>query len=316
MPRQNFRTPPQARTVRLPSWFRVKARTDEKYLKIRRLARDLKLNTVCEEAQCPNIWECWNAGTATFMILGDVCTRSCGFCAVKLGQPDPLDLAEPEHVAEAVEKLGLGHAVITSVNRDELNDGGAEVFAATIQKIRTRCPNCTIEVLIPDFQGKRTSLDLVLAAQPDLLTHNIETVPSLYRRVRPQAHYERSLKILEWSKKSGFLTKTGLMLGLGESKAELQAVMSDLVSIGCDILTLGQYLQPTAKHLPVEDFVKPAVFQDLKVLGEEMGIAHVESGPLVRSSYHAGEQVSTLSLIQIASPGSKQPKKLKRPIAE
>jgi len=301
MPKQNFRTPPQVRTTRLPAWFKVKASTTEKYLKIRRLARDLKLHTVCEAAQCPNIWECWNTGTATFMILGDICTRSCGFCAVKLGQPTPLDLDEPEHVAEAVAKLGLSHAVITSVNRDELSDGGAAIFAASITKIRARCPNCTIEVLIPDFQGKRQSLDLVLDAQPDLLTHNIETVPSLYRRVRPQAHYERSLKILAWSKKAGFRTKTGLMLGLGEKKAELQAVMSDLVEIGCDILTLGQYLQPTAKHLPVEDFVTPEVFNDLKVIGEQMGLAHVESGPLVRSSYHAAEQVLSLPLVQITS---------------
>ncbi len=302
MPEQNFRTPPQVRTTRLPAWFKVKASTTEKYLKIRRLARDLKLHTVCEEAQCPNIWECWNAGTATFMILGDICTRSCGFCAVKLGQPAPLDLDEPEHLAEAVAKLGLSHAVITSVNRDELNHGGAEIFAASITKIRARSPNCTIEVLIPDFQGKQKSLDLVLDAQPDLLTHNIETVPSLYRRVRPQAHYERSLKILAWSKKAGFRTKTGLMLGLGEKKAELQTVMSDLVKIGCDILTLGQYLQPTARHLPVERFVNPEVFQELKAIGEQMGLTHVESGPLVRSSYHAREQVLALPLVQITFP--------------
>ncbi len=301
MPKQNFLTPPQVRTTRLPAWFKVKPTTQEKYLKIRRLARELNLHTVCEEAHCPNIWECWNAGTATFMILGEICTRSCGFCAVKLGQPGPIDLDEPMHVAEAVAKLGLKYAVVTSVNRDELTDGGAEIFAETIYRIRERSPNCTIEVLIPDFQGKKVSLDLVLAARPDLISHNIETVPSLYRRVRPQARYERSLKILEWSKKTGFRTKTGLMLGLGESKAELQAVMTDLVEIDCDILTLGQYLQPTAQHLPVEDFISPEVFQHLKGLGENMGLAHVESGPLVRSSYHAAEQVSALALIQISS---------------
>ncbi len=302
MPKQNFRTPPQVRTTRLPSWFKVKATTQEKYLKIRRLARDLKLHTVCEEAHCPNIWECWNAGTATFMILGEICTRSCGFCAVKLGQPGPIDLDEPAHVAEAVAKLKLSHTVITSVNRDELSDGGAEIFAETICKTRERSPNCGIEALIPDFQGKRAALDLVLSARPDMLSHNIETVPSLYRRVRPQARYERSLQILEWSKKAGYRTKTGLMLGLGESKDELQAVMADLVEISCDVLTLGQYLQPTAQHLPVERFVTPEVFKDLKVLGEDMGLNHVESGPLVRSSYHAAEQVAALALIQISSP--------------
>jgi len=301
MPKQNFLTPPQTRKTRLPSWFKVKATTQGKYLKIRRLARDLNLHTVCEEAQCPNIWECWNAGTATFMILGDICTRSCGFCAVKLGQPGPIDLEEPRHVAEAVAKLALSHVVITSVNRDELSDGGAAIFAETICKIREYNPNCTIEVLISDFQGKKASLDLALAARPDMLSHNIETVPSLYRRVRPQARYERSLKILEWSKKAGFRTKTGLMLGLGESQAELQSVMVDLVEIGCDILTLGQYLQPTAKHLPVEHFVTPESFQNLKALGEDMGLTHVEAGPLVRSSYHAAEQISVMPLVQIAS---------------
>lgn len=301
MPKQNFRTAPQTRTTRLPPWFKVKATTRGKYLKIRHLARDLKLHTVCEEAQCPNIWECWNAGTATFMILGEICTRSCGFCAVKLGQPAPLDLDEPEHVAEAVAKLEISHAVITSVNRDELVDGGAAIFAETICKIRGRRPNCTIEVLIPDFQGNRASLDHVFTAGPDILSHNIETVPSLYRRVRPQARYERSLEILEWAKKSGLRTKTGLMLGLGERNDELQAVMADLIEIGCDILTLGQYLQPTARHLPVERFVTPEGFQRLKVLGEGMGLAHVESGPLVRSSYHAAEQLADLALIQISS---------------
>lgn len=289
-PKRHFKTPPQARTVRLPPWFKVTPRTGKNYLKIRKLTNSLDLHTVCEEAQCPNIWECWNAGTATFMILGEICTRSCGFCHVTFGRPVPPDPLEPEHVAEAVATLALNYAVITSVNRDELENGGAEHFALTIQKIRKRNPGCGIEVLIPDFQGKEAALEIVLSARPDVLAHNIETVPRLHALVRPQARYERSLQVLERSKTAGLRTKTGLMLGLGESIDEVESVMRDLVNIGCDLLTLGQYLQPTALHLPIARFVEPAEFSELKRMGEKMGLVHVEAGPLVRSSYHAAEQ--------------------------
>ncbi|MFQ5588636.1 MAG: lipoyl synthase [Nitrospiria bacterium] len=307
MPEQHFLTPPETRTTRLPAWFKVTARTGKNYLKIRRLTEVFKLHTVCEEARCPNIWECWNAGTATFMLLGEICTRSCGFCNVKLGRPETLNPDEPAYVAEAVNRLALRHAVITSVNRDELENGGAEIFAETIQKIREKRPGCTVEVLIPDFQGKKTAVDLVLSQCPDILAHNLETVPRLYRRVRPQAVYTRSLQVLSWAKSSGLVTKTGLMLGLGESTEEVRSVMADLVGIGCDILTLGQYLQPTAKHLPVERFVAPSEFDELKRLGEEMGLTHVESGPLVRSSYHSERQTETVhlkakSVLSISNP--------------
>jgi lipoyl synthase len=295
MPNRNFLTPPQKRTERLPPWFKVQPKTGANYLKIRQLVKGLNLHTVCEEAQCPNIWECWNIGTATFMILGEICTRSCGFCAVTFGRPTELDWEEPSHLAEAVAVLGLGHVVVTSVNRDELENGGAEIFAASIRKIRGRSPACTVEVLIPDFQGKKEALDLVLAARPDILAHNTETVPRLHPHVRPQAKYDRSLQVLSWSKKGGLLTKTGLMLGLGETIDEVRAVMADLVALGCDILTLGQYLQPTARHLPVVRFVHPDEFARLKEEGEKMGLAHVEAGPLVRSSYHAEKQAKELS---------------------
>jgi len=293
-PKRHFKTPPKRRTMRLPPWFKVKLQTGENYLKVRNLVKNLDLNTVCEEAQCPNIWECWNAGTATFMILGDICTRSCGFCNVDFGQPRALDPKEPEHVAEAVAHLDLKHVVITSVNRDELKNGGAAHFAATIKKIR-EMSNCSVEVLIPDFQGKAVALETVFSEGPDLLAHNIETVPRLHGLVRPQAHYARSLEVLKRAKTAGLKTKTGLMLGLGESIEEVEAVMQDLVVIDCDILTLGQYLQPTAKHLPIARFVPPEEFLALKTQGEKMGLSHVESGPLVRSSYHAASQVKSLN---------------------
>lgn len=296
MPDRHFLTPPAPRTERLPAWFKVKPTTGERYLKIRGLLKELRLHTVCEEAKCPNIWECWNAGTATFMILGEVCTRSCGFCAVTFGKPNEIDWAEPAHLAEAIAALGLGHAVITSVNRDELENGGAEIFAESIRKIREHSPGTTVEVLIPDFQGKRAALDLVLAASPDILAHNTETVPRLYPKVRPQAKYSRSLQLLSRAKEAGFLIKTGLMLGLGETVEEVRAVMADLVGIGCDILTLGQYLQPTSKHLPVVRFIHPDEFAQLKREGERMGLKHVESGPLVRSSYHAEKQAMELPM--------------------
>jgi len=296
MPEQHFLTPPQRRTERLPSWFKVKRKTGENYLRIRHLAKRLDLHTVCEEARCPNIWECWNNGTATFMILGEICTRSCGFCAVQFGRPNALDRSEPAHLAEAIAAMDLGHAVITSVNRDELENGGAEIFAESITQIRARSPQCTLEVLIPDFQGKRTALDIVLAARPDILAHNMETVPRLYRHVRPQARYGQSLQVLLRAKSKGLLTKTGLMLGLGETNDEVLSVMADLVAVGCDILTLGQYLQPSALHLPIARFVHPDEFTQLKKEGEEMGLSHVESGPLVRSSYHAEEQAGALPM--------------------
>jgi lipoyl synthase len=249
------------------------------------------LHTVCEEARCPNMAECWNAGTATFMILGDTCTRSCGFCAVKTGRPQFLDLEEPDHVAEAVRLMNVRHAVITSVNRDELKDGGAAVFARTIKRVREENPSTTIEVLIPDFKGRDASLDLILDEEPDILNHNTETVPSLYRIVRPQARYEWSLKVLRRAKERGAVTKTGVMLGLGEKREELLNVMSDLASLRVDILTLGQYLQPSKHHLPVNRFVHPDEFAELASIGHGMGFRKVEAGPLVRSSYHAEQHV-------------------------
>jgi lipoic acid synthetase len=276
---------------RLPSWFKVKFETGPRFQKMRGLVKALKLHTVCEEARCPNQWECWNRGTATFMILGEICTRSCGFCAVATGKPEPLDWDEPRRVGEAVKSLGLNHAVITSVNRDELEDGGAALFAKTVEEVRVQNPSCTIEVLIPDFQGDHQALEKIWDARPDILNHNLETVPRLYGRVRPQAKYRRSLEVLERSGKKGLRTKTGIMVGLGETADEIQKVMEDLVAIRCDILTIGQYLQPSKEHLSVERYYLPEEFTRLKSSGEKMGIPHVESGPLVRSSYHAEDQV-------------------------
>lgn len=276
---------------RKPEWLKARVPGGENYAKLRNLIDARKLHTVCEEARCPNMGECWNSGTATFMILGDTCTRSCGFCAVKTGRAEFLDRDEPHRVGEAVASMKLRHAVITSVNRDELFDGGAQIFAETIHEIRSRIPECRIEVLIPDFQGDQAALNIVLNAQPDILNHNTETVPRLYKRVRPQAHYNRSLEVLYRAKEQGFLTKSGLMLGLGESMDEVIDTMSDLREVNCDILTLGQYLQPTKEHLPVERYVHPSEFAMLKQKGIEMGFRYVESGPLVRSSYHAAGQV-------------------------
>ena len=275
---------------RRPEWLKVKVPLGTTFSEIRRLVDAQRLNTVCEDARCPNMAECWKRGAATFMILGDVCTRSCGFCSVKTGRPYDLDTDEPRRVAEAVERMGLRHAVITSVNRDELPDGGAGIFAATIRAIRDRLPACSIEVLTPDFQGKSEAIQTVIDARPSIFNHNIETVPRLYRRVRPQAKYQRSLDLLSMCKRQGLRTKTGMMLGLGETAEEIQAVMNDLRAIDVDILTLGQYLQPTKAHLPVERYVTPEEFAEWKRIGLELGFAHVESGPLVRSSYHADEQ--------------------------
>lgn len=277
---------PRHREAR-PDWLKVKIPSGENYARLSRIMRENNLHTVCEEARCPNMAECWNSGTATFMILGDTCTRSCGFCAVKTGRPMLLDEHEPEHVAEAVELMGLRHAVITSVNRDELKDGGSVIFAETIKAVRRRNPKTTIEVLIPDFKGKDDCLDRIIAERPDILNHNTETVPSMYRIVRPQAKYHWTLKVLQRSKEAGLVTKTGVMLGLGEEREELLKVMRDLSELKVDILTLGQYLQPTKNHLPVARFLHPEEFAELKVLGLGMGFRIVESGPLVRSSYHA-----------------------------
>ena len=276
---------------RKPEWLKAKVPGGENYSALKTLIDSRALHTVCQEARCPNMGECWNSGTATFMILGDTCTRSCGFCAVKTGRPVFLDKDEPRRVAEAVAAMKLRHAVITSVNRDELYDGGAQIFAETIREIRSRLPECRIEVLIPDFQGTEAALNIVLDAQPDILNHNTETVPRLYKTVRPQAHYNRSLELLHRAKEKGFLTKSGLMVGLGETMDEVVDTMSDLREVRCDILTIGQYLQPTKEHLPVERYVHPEEFAALKRTGLRMGFRYVESGPLVRSSYHAAEQV-------------------------
>lgn len=281
---------------RKPEWLKVRAPGGGNYVRLVGLMRELKLHTVCEEARCPNIGECWNHGTATFMILGDVCTRSCGFCAVKTGRPPFLDTEEPERVARAIAHLRLRHAVITSVNRDELPDGGATIFARTIAETRRLSPGTTIEVLIPDFKGDWDALGRVMAEKPDILNHNLETVPRLYRAVRPQAKYPRSLELLRKAKEMvpGAVTKSGIMVGLGEEMDEVVELMADLVEVRCDILTIGQYLRPTMQHLPVERFVKPEEFRWLKEVGESMGLRHVESGPLVRSSYHAADQTHLL----------------------
>jgi lipoic acid synthetase len=276
--------------------LRVKFFGGPRYQDLKRIMRTLDLHTVCESARCPNMGECWEHGTATFMILGDICTRACGFCAVPSGKPvGPPDEDEPRRVAEAVARLDLGYAVVTSVNRDDQADGGSHIFARTIQEIRSRAPGCKVEVLIPDFRGDWKALDVVLAARPDVLNHNTETVPRLYRQVRKGALYERSLELLRRSKQSypNIPTKTGMMLGLGEAREEVLATMVDLAAQGTDILTLGQYLQPTRDHLPVVRFVHPDEFAELKRLGTDMGFKHVESGPLVRSSYHAFDQAES-----------------------
>ena len=278
--------------VQRPDWLRVKLPYGETYRKLVRLIDDNDLHTVCQSARCPNMGECWVAGTATFMILGDVCTRSCGFCAVKTGRPDPgLDYDEPRRVAEAARIMGLRHVVVTSVNRDERRDGGAPIFAETIRKVREDIPGCTIEVLIPDFRGIWDALQIVLDERPEILNHNVETVPRLYRRVRPQAVYERSLEVLQISHQQGLRTKSGIMVGLGETEEEVLALMEDFVRVGVDVMTIGQYLQPTKMHLAVEEFIHPDTFAHYKRIGERMGIEHVESGPLVRSSYHAERHV-------------------------
>jgi lipoic acid synthetase len=283
--------PPHPPAARKPPWLKMKMPGGAEYSRLYRLITENRLHTVCQSAKCPNMGECWSAGTATLMILGDVCTRSCGFCHIATGRPTELDLDEPRRVGEAVAVMNLRHVVITSVNRDELADGGAAVWADTIRQIRARSPHTSVEVLIPDFAGDWKALRLVLNQKPEILNHNVETVPRLYTRVRPQAKYHRSLDLLRIAKQDGFVTKTGMMLGLGETEDEIERVLDDLVAISCDILTLGQYLQPTANHLPVERWVHPDEFRSWKSRGEDKGLRHVESGPLVRSSYHAEKQV-------------------------
>jgi lipoic acid synthetase len=274
---------------RLPPWFKVNFREGPDYQDIRGLTRSLKLHTICEEARCPNVWECWNSRTATFLILGDTCTRRCHYCSVTTGRPLPVDESEPERVAEAVMILGLRHAVITSVNRDELPDGGAAIFAETVRAIRRKLPGCRIELLIPDFMGDASALGTVLASKPDILNHNIETVPRLFPSVRPQGKYARSIQLLAAASEHGAVTKSGLMVGLGETNDEVCAVMQDLRRAGASILSIGQYLQPTKSHWPVVRFYEPEEFQRFKDDGIALGFRHVESGPLVRSSYHAEE---------------------------
>jgi len=279
---------------RHPEWIKVRAPSGEPFFETKRLVKGLQLHTVCEEAHCPNVGECWGHKTATFMLLGDVCTRNCGYCAVAHGRPAVVDPEEPARVAEGVVRLGLRHVVVTSVDRDDLPDGGAGHFAHTAAAIKARVPDCRVEVLVPDFRGDPEAIDAVTDAPIDILNHNTETVPRLYRRVRPGGKYERSLALLRRAKqrRSGLLTKTGLMLGLGEEHAEVLAVFEDLAGVGCDILTLGQYLRPSADHLPVERYVTPEEFAALRTEALRCGFRHVESGPLVRSSYHAWEHVS------------------------
>ncbi len=280
--------------TRKPSWLKIKIPGGPAYASVRRRVDEHKLHTVCESAKCPNLGECWARGTATFMILGDVCMRSCGFCAVKTGRPTELDLNEPARVAEAVRLMELRHAVITSVARDELSDGGTAVWAATLRAVREAAPQCRIEALIPDFKGKESLLQTVLDAGPDILNHNVESVPRLHPVVRPQARYERSLELLARAKARRFITKSSLMLGIGESDEELAGVLQDLRAIDVDIVTLGQYLQPTSDHLPVARFVPPDEFFMWRQRGLDMGFKAVVAGPLVRSSYHADEQSTAL----------------------
>ncbi|MBH0210343.1 MAG: lipoyl synthase [Nitrospira sp.] len=288
------RQPSSFSRPRLPSWFKVTAQTGPDYLDIKHTMDRLKLHTICEEARCPNRWECWNQRTATFLILGDICTRRCHYCSVATGKPHAVDVDEPVRVAEAVRALGLRHAVVTSVNRDELPDGGAGLFAETIRRTRRLSPRCTIEVLIPDFEGNEAALTAVCAEKPEILNHNIETVRRLFPSIRPQGKYQRSIDLLARAKQHGMKTKSGLILGMGETLDEAREVMRDLRAVDCDIITIGQYLQPTRDHLSVARFYDPSEFALLKEEGLAMGFSHVESGPLVRSSYHAEQQVSSV----------------------
>jgi lipoyl synthase len=297
-------TPPQ----RKPPWLRVKLPAGETFFALKRLVREHRLHTVCEEAMCPNIGECWNQRSATFMLLGDTCTRSCGFCAVQTGRPGVIDEQEPARVAAAIATLGLRYAVITSVNRDDVPDGGSHIFAATIRALRQHVPDCRVEVLIPDFKGNWEALAEVVAAQPDVLNHNMESIARLYYKVRPQAKYERSLALLQRVKEldPAMHTKSGLMVGLGEEPEEIVETMRDLRHSQCDLLTIGQYLRPSAQHLPVVRYYRPEEFAELKHQGEALGFVHVESGPLVRSSYHAANQ-EAVAAIRLQKPLTSAP---------
>jgi lipoic acid synthetase len=285
--------------IRRPEWIRVRAPSGETYQKLQTLMRSKALHTVCEEAMCPNMGECWGTGTATFLMLGDVCTRTCGFCDIKHGEPTPLDWLEPERVAQAVKSMQLKHAVITSVNRDDRKDGGAPIFAMVIRRIRELHPSCSIEVLIPDFKGSLEAQHIVMAARPEILNHNVETVPRLFKTVQPQDHFEWAAATLSNAKKLDLevLTKSGIMVGLGESMDEIKEVIRYQRSWGVDILTVGQYLQPSKKHLPIERYYTLEEFAEIKEYGLSIGFQWVESGPLVRSSYHAAEQVRELSIV-------------------
>jgi len=285
-----------------PEWLKARAPMGENYHELKRLARSLGLHTVCESAHCPNIGECWQHKTATFMMLGNLCTRRCGFCAVPKGKPEPIDFDEPRRVAEAVALLGLKHAVITSVNRDDNLVGGARAFAIVIDEIRRQAPGCQVEVLIPDFQGNPEAIRMVVDAKPEVLNHNTESVPRLYRVVRSGARYERTLRLLEYAKElnPGGVTKSGVMVGLGEETSELLDVFRDLAAVYCDILTIGQYLRPSKDHLPMARIYTPKEFAELKTEALKMGFRHVESGPLVRSSYHAHEQAASTGLRVLA----------------
>ncbi len=280
--------------LRRPEWLKVKLGSNHEFTELRHLVKGSSLNTVCESARCPNLGECWGRGTATFMILGEICTRSCTFCNIDVRKPTEYDIEEPYRVGEAVKKLNLRHAVITSVARDDLSDGGASIFAETIRQIRQQAPGCSVEVLIPDFKGDFDDLDLVLDAEPDILNHNVETVKRLQKALRVQAFFERSVSVLDHAKKRGFTTKSGMMVGVGEEKEEIIQAMKELRNVGCDILTIGQYLPPTKMHYPLTRYYHPDEFKELKRIGLELGFKHVESGPLVRSSYHADEQISSV----------------------
>ena len=279
------------RPGRLPEWFKVPAPGSERYRKLKGLVDGNSLHTVCEEARCPNIGDCWDRGTATFMILGDTCTRACRYCAVKTGDPGGVvDAFEPLRVAQAIQNMGIRYAVITSVDRDDLPDGGAAIFARTIEAIRHATPDVRVEVLIPDFGGNRTALHTVISAAPDVLNHNIESVPRVFRTIRPRGNYWQSLELLDRARRAGMRTKSGIMVGLGETREELLSTMDDLASVGCEIVTIGQYLRPTPSHAPLDRYYTPEEFAELKEQGMARGFTHVESGPLVRSSYHAEEQ--------------------------
>ncbi|MBK8947113.1 MAG: lipoyl synthase [Ignavibacteriae bacterium] len=276
---------------RRPDWLKVRLPSGDNYREVLSMMRKSKLNTVCEEAKCPNLAECWNSRTATYMILGDTCTRTCGFCDVKSGRPTFLDWDEPNRVVQSVIDLGLKHVVITSVNRDELKDGGAAIFSKTVELIREKASQCTVEILIPDFQGDAEAFEIIMKNPPDILNHNLETVQRLYHAVRPQANYQRSLNLIKWFKSKGLKTKSGIMVGIGEKTEEVLEIMKDLKNHNCDIMTIGQYLQPTKNHLSVDRYVTLEEFAMYKEEGKKLGFQAVESGPLVRSSYHAEKHV-------------------------